>query len=96
MSGCTAHVCFGGKADMVFSGISLSRRERDRLRAQTVSTTQAGRQHECILWAGQTAGGIKEVLPVATIMHQLIEEAEAALAQAQDLVKMTGSRAAAE
>ena len=25
------------------------RRERDRLRAQIVSTTQAGRQHECVL-----------------------------------------------
>ena len=30
------------------------------------------------------------------IASQLIEEAEAALSQAQDLVKMTGSRAAAE
>src|SRR5262249_15644478 len=34
-----------------------ARRERDRLRGQIVSTTQAGRQHECVLWAGQTAGG---------------------------------------
>jgi len=73
-----------------------ARRERDRLRAQIVSTTQAGRQHECVLWAGQTAGGIKEVLPVATIMRQLIEEAETALSQAQNLVNMTSSRVAAE
>jgi NAD(P)H-dependent flavin oxidoreductase YrpB (nitropropane dioxygenase family) len=38
-----------------------ARRERDRLCGQIVSTTQAGRQHECVLWAGQTAGGIKEI-----------------------------------
>ena len=56
-----------------------ARRERDRLRGQIVSTTQAGRQHECILWAGQTAGGISEILPVATIMRRLIAETEAAL-----------------
>jgi nitronate monooxygenase/enoyl-[acyl-carrier protein] reductase II len=56
-----------------------ARRERDRLRAQIVSTTQAGRQHECILWAGQTAGGIKEILSVAEIMRRLVTEAEAAL-----------------
>src|SRR5262245_50041700 len=33
-----------------------ARRDRDRLRNQIVSTTQAGRPHECVLWAGQTAG----------------------------------------
>src|SRR5260370_23072132 len=38
-----------------------ARRDRDRLRGQIVSTTQAGRQHECLLTAGQTAGGINEV-----------------------------------
>jgi len=73
-----------------------ARRERDRLRGQIVSTTQAGRQHECVLWAGQTAGGIKEVLSVATIMRQLIEETEAALSRASALVKMACSQAPAE
>ncbi len=73
-----------------------ARRERDRLRGQIVSTTQAGRQHECVLWAGQTAGGIKEILSVATIMRQLIEETEAALSRASALVKMASSQAAAE
>jgi nitronate monooxygenase/enoyl-[acyl-carrier protein] reductase II len=29
-----------------------ARRDRDRLRGQIVSTTQAGRPHECVLWAG--------------------------------------------
>ena len=73
-----------------------ARRERDRLRAQIVSTTQAGRQHECILWAGQTAGGISEVLPVATIMRRLIADTEAALARASTLKKTASPQAAAE
>lgn len=73
-----------------------ARRERDRLRAQIVSTTQAGRQHECVLWAGQTAGGIKDILPVAKIMRELIEDAEVALSKAQSLVQMTNPRVAAE
>lgn len=57
-----------------------ARQQRERLRAQIVSTTQAGRQHECLLTAGQTAGGIKEILPVAEIMRRLVAETEAALA----------------
>jgi len=57
----------------------VARRERDRLRAEIVSTTQAGRQHECLLTAGQTAGGIKEILTVDEIMRKLVAEAEAAL-----------------
>ena len=58
-----------------------ARRERDRLRSHVVSTHQAGRQHDTLLTAGQTAGGIKEVLPVAEIMRRLIAEAEAALSK---------------
>ena len=56
-----------------------ARRERDRLRGQIVSTTQAGRQHECVLWAGQSAGGINEIPSVSEIMRRLIAETEAAL-----------------
>jgi enoyl-[acyl-carrier protein] reductase II len=58
-----------------------ARRERDRLRNHIVSTHQAGRQHETLLTAGQTAGGITEILPVAEIMRRLIAEAEAALSR---------------
>ena len=54
-----------------------ARRDRDRLRGQIISSTQAGRQRECLLTAGQTAGGISDVLPVAEIMRQLVAEAEA-------------------
>ena len=66
-----------------------ARRERDRLRAQIVSTTQAGRQHECLLTAGQTAGGIKEILPVAEIMRRLAAETEAALARSASSAAMS-------
>jgi len=64
-----------------------ARRERDRLREHVVSTHQAGRQHATLLTAGQTAGGIKEILPLAEIMRRLIVETEAALAGAPALVK---------
>jgi nitronate monooxygenase/enoyl-[acyl-carrier protein] reductase II len=59
-----------------------ARRERERLLAEIVARTKAGRRHETLIPAGQTAGGIKEILPVATIMRQLIAEAEAALSAA--------------
>ena len=62
-----------------------ARRERDRLRAFLLSTHQAGRQHETLLTAGQTAGGISEILPVAEIMRRLVAETEAALARAARL-----------
>ena len=58
-----------------------ARRERDRLRNQIVATTQAGRPDECVLWAGQTAGGIGEVLSAREIMRRLMTETEAALSR---------------
>jgi nitronate monooxygenase/enoyl-[acyl-carrier protein] reductase II len=70
-----------------------ARRDRERLRGQIVSTTQARRQHECLLTAGQTAGGINEILSVREIMRQLMTEAEAALSRASDLGKATSKRA---
>ena len=36
-------------------------------------------------WAGQTAGGVREILPVAEIMRRLVDETEAALARAPAL-----------
>jgi enoyl-[acyl-carrier protein] reductase II len=71
------------------------RRDRDRLRGQIVSTTQAGRQHECLLTAGQTAGGINEILSVGDIMRRLIVETEAALSRAPDLGKAASRRTSA-
>ncbi|HEV2098424.1 MAG TPA: nitronate monooxygenase [Stellaceae bacterium] len=58
-----------------------ARRDRDRLREHFLSTRRAGRQHETLLTAGQTAGGISDILPVAVIMRQLITEAETALSR---------------
>lgn len=66
-----------------------ARRNRERLRSQIVTTTQAGRQHECLLTAGQTAGGIAEILPVAEIIRRLVAETEAALAAAAALAQRT-------
>ena len=42
-----------------------ARRNRDRLRQQIVSTTQAGQPHATLLTAGQSAGGIKDIASVA-------------------------------
>jgi enoyl-[acyl-carrier protein] reductase II len=70
-----------------------ARRDRDRLRSQIVSTTQAGRPHECVLWAGQTAGGINAIWPVRTIMNQLVAETEAALSRAPNFGQETARRA---
>ena len=58
-----------------------ARRESENLKRQVFITHQAGRQHDTLLTAGQTAGGISAVLPVAEIMRRLIAETEEALAQ---------------
>jgi NAD(P)H-dependent flavin oxidoreductase YrpB (nitropropane dioxygenase family) len=63
-----------------------ARRDRDRVRDQIVSTTQVGRPHECVLWAGQTAGGINKVMSVGKIIRRLMAETEAALSPAPGLV----------
>ena len=56
-----------------------ARRERDHLKSQIATAAQAGRQHEFLLTAGQTVGGINDILSVAEIMRRLMEEAEATL-----------------
>jgi nitronate monooxygenase/enoyl-[acyl-carrier protein] reductase II len=59
-----------------------ARQERERLSAEIAARIKAGRGHEAVLVAGQTAGGIKEILPVAAIMRRLIAETEKALSAA--------------
>jgi enoyl-[acyl-carrier protein] reductase II len=56
-----------------------ARRDHDRLWAEIVARSQAGRRKDTLLPAGQTSGGIREILPVAEIMRRLIAETEAAL-----------------
>jgi NAD(P)H-dependent flavin oxidoreductase YrpB (nitropropane dioxygenase family) len=41
-----------------------------------------GLRRETLVWAGQTVGGVREIQPVAEIMRQFVDEAEAALARA--------------
>src|SRR3954467_11231882 len=59
-----------------------ARRQRHRLWAEIQAKTQAGRRHEVLLTAGQTVGGINELLSVSEILRQLIRETEEALAKA--------------
>ena len=63
-----------------------ARRQRERLSNEIVSRTQEGRSGSTLLTAGQTAGGIREILPVADLMRRLVAETEAALGKAADLV----------
>jgi enoyl-[acyl-carrier protein] reductase II len=58
-----------------------ARRERERLWTEIQARGRAGRRHETLLTAGQTSGGIKEILPVAEIIRRLIAEAEAVLSR---------------
>jgi nitronate monooxygenase/enoyl-[acyl-carrier protein] reductase II len=62
-----------------------ARRERIRLWAEIQARTQAGRRHETLLTAGQTSGGIKEILSVAEIIRRLIAETEISLSRGSRL-----------
>jgi NAD(P)H-dependent flavin oxidoreductase YrpB (nitropropane dioxygenase family) len=56
-------------------------RERERLWTEIQARARAGRRYEMLLTAGQTSGGIKEILPVAEIIRRLTAEAEALLSR---------------
>jgi enoyl-[acyl-carrier protein] reductase II len=58
-----------------------ARRTRERLWTEMQARNRTGRRHETLLTAGQTSGGIKEILPVAEIIRQLMAEAEALLSR---------------
>jgi enoyl-[acyl-carrier protein] reductase II len=59
-----------------------ARRNGERLWAEITERVRQGRRRETLVWAGQTAGGVREILTVAEIMRQLIDETEATLARA--------------
>jgi len=63
-----------------------ARADRQRLSAEIVAKARVGKRHEALLTAGQTAGGIREILPVAEIMRNLMAETEAALRRARQLL----------
>ena len=60
-------------------------RQREQLWAEIQARGRAGRRHEVLLTAGQTAGGIKTIQPLAEILRQLIEDASAHLSRAPGL-----------
>src|SRR5262247_497169 len=57
-------------------------RNRDRLRDQIFASRQDGRETDTLLTAGQSAGGINDILPVAAILDRLVAETEATLLRA--------------
>jgi enoyl-[acyl-carrier protein] reductase II len=57
----------------------LAQRDLQRHLEVLRTTIQAGKVHEVMPAAGQSAGGIHEVLSAAEIVHRLVSEAESAL-----------------
>jgi enoyl-[acyl-carrier protein] reductase II len=57
-----------------------ARREGERLWQEIGRRHEAGLRRETLVTAGQTVGGIREILPVSEIMRRLIAETAAALA----------------
>jgi NAD(P)H-dependent flavin oxidoreductase YrpB (nitropropane dioxygenase family) len=62
-----------------------ARRERERFWTEIQARARVGRRHETLLTAGQTSGGIKEILPVAEIIRRPIVEAEMVLSRGPSL-----------
>lgn len=69
-----------------------ARREGRRLRDQIIASRQAGREADTLLTAGQSAGGIRDVLPVAEIIRRLVAETEAARSRASHLLDAAAQR----
>jgi nitronate monooxygenase/enoyl-[acyl-carrier protein] reductase II len=57
-------------------------RERERLMREVIDAARGGRSHELILTAGQSAGGVHDVLPAADIIQRVVQEAEGVLGRA--------------
>jgi NAD(P)H-dependent flavin oxidoreductase YrpB (nitropropane dioxygenase family) len=60
----------------------LVRREAPRLAQELTDALRENTFHELLPAAGQTSGGVKEVLPAGEIVQRMIAEAEAALGRA--------------
>ena len=59
-----------------------ARREQQRLQGEVMAAAQAGRLHELMPFAGQTAGAINDIPTVVEILDRLVQEAERVLAGA--------------
>jgi enoyl-[acyl-carrier protein] reductase II len=68
--------------DGLLSRPEVARREADRLLGVLRTAIQAGNVHEVMPTAGQSAGGIRDVAPVADIVSRMVFEAEQVLARA--------------
>jgi len=62
-----------------------ARRNGARLWAEIGERLRRGQRRETLVCAGQTAGGVREILTVAEIMRQLVDQTETALARAPGL-----------
>jgi hypothetical protein len=78
LSGCRQH------ADVTIHGVARGGTPRPRSLERRDIGDAPGQPHEPLLTAGQTASGIKEILPVAEIMRRLVAETDAALSRAVD------------
>ncbi len=58
-----------------------ARADREQLQKEIRELARAGRRHETLLTAGQTAGGIKQIASVAEIIRQLVAETELVLSR---------------
>ncbi len=56
-----------------------ARREQQRLQSEVMAALRAGRFHELMPFAGQTAGAIREIRPAADVVREICDEAEAVL-----------------
>lgn len=67
-----------------------ARREAERLQGEVMGAARQGMLLDYTPFTGQTAGGIREVLPAAAIVRRLAAEAEEALARATMIRTATG------
>jgi enoyl-[acyl-carrier protein] reductase II len=68
--------------DELLAEPELASREASQLLGVLRTAIQAGNVHEVMPTAGQSAGGIRDVLPVAEIIKRMVSEAAEALARA--------------
>jgi enoyl-[acyl-carrier protein] reductase II len=69
-----------------------ARHQGQRLFERIASSRKAGREAETLLTAGQSAGGIKDIVSVVEILDRLVAETEAALTQAPRWVETASRR----
>jgi NAD(P)H-dependent flavin oxidoreductase YrpB (nitropropane dioxygenase family) len=68
------------------SKLGEPREQSDRLQTEMAAAVAAGRRSEFLLTAGQAAGDIDDVLPVAEIVRRLVAAAEETLHSANRLL----------